>query len=172
MFWPVTFIFHQHHINPNPMTDLSAQSAHHEQIFDHEIILVGKDQRPKPRPFCFNCIKYDCFTPYFVTKESGQHMESPAAPLMVSVSLENISLQERPFLLSVAQVCSLPGVYTMVAGVSHTSMFPNASPPQPCSAVPATSSWTPRSKVTHWGHEDHQRHQVFYFSLKLQGANL
>lgn len=48
MFWPVTFMFHQHHINPNPIRDLSAQSAHHEQIFDHGIILVGKDQSQGP----------------------------------------------------------------------------------------------------------------------------
>lgn len=89
---------------------------------------------------------------------------------MVSGSRRTFSPQERPFLLSVAQVCSLPGVHTVVAAVSHTSRLPNASPPQPRSAAPATSSWTPQGKVAHWGHGDHQSYQLFYLSLKLLGA--
>lgn len=41
-------MFRQHHINPNPMRGLSAESAHHEQTFDHGLILVGKDQSQDP----------------------------------------------------------------------------------------------------------------------------
>lgn len=41
-------MFHQHHINPNPVRGLSAESANHEQTFDQGIILVGKDQSQGP----------------------------------------------------------------------------------------------------------------------------
>lgn len=89
---------------------------------------------------------------------------------MVSGSSEDSSLQKRSFVLSVAQVCSLPGVDTVVAAVSQTSRFPEASPPQSHYAVPDTSSWAPQAKVAHWKHEDHQSYQLLYFSLKFLGA--